>query len=222
MGVSLLGLKSGRLEVFRKLFTIGLVATFFVASGSAFASNPTEFDFEFSGNGGAINDFAVQWFFADPYTGTNSVGSPDGAANLQITYLELEIVGLTHTSPMDLNIYLLDPFGTGIEIIDDRGDQHGINNFTLVFSDKGVALPTEPDPLINNSMYTPEMPGTPGSFSDYTTTGNDEWRLVVIDDSRGDDGYFEGFTLRGLVVPEPATLSLLAIGACALIRRRKA
>jgi len=203
---------------------LGLATAFFVASGSAFADNPTTFDFEFSGNGGPITDFAVQWFFADPSNGTNSIGQNGGigAENLNITYLELEIVGLTHASPMDLNIFLLDPFGTGIEIMDDRGDQVGIINFTLVFSDKGVPLPLDPGPLVNNTMYAPELPGTPASFSGYTMTGNDEWRLVVIDDSGGGDGGFEGFTLRGLVVPEPATLSLLAIGACALLRRRKA
>lgn len=218
--------------MFRKLCILGLAATFFSIPGVA-SANPGDFEtvFEFTGSGGAISDFAVQWFAADPTdlaTSWHLDGDLQvpGAADIDLTnpllFLELEITGLSHDSPMDLNIFLLDPFGTGIEIMDDRGDQVALDGATLFFWDKGTLLPTDPDPLISGTKYAPELPGNPGGLQSYTTTGNEEWRLVVIDDSGGDEGTFESFTLRGLVVPEPATLSLLAIGACALLRRRKA
>jgi len=236
MGVSLLGLKSGRLEVFRNLrFCILGLAAAFASVPAVVSANPGDYEtvFEFTGTGGAINDFAVHWFSAHPTDDANPLyGDAANRALNDLTdpriFLELEITGLSHTSPMDLNIFLLDPFGTGIEIMDDRGDQQPLNNVTLFFRDQvdgGKPLPADPGALIDQMVYQPELPGTPSKqpgFSGYTTTGADAWRLVIIDDSSGDEGTFRSFTIRGLIVPEPATLSLLAIGACALIRRRKA
>lgn len=238
----LLQKSSGRLEVFRKLFAITLVGTFAAVAAGA-SANPGTYDtaFEFSGNGGPINDFSVEWFSAQPSSGTvnpayaNLTPNPANAANFPINgaslgpniILELQITGLQHTSPSDLNIFLLDPFGTGIEIMDDRGDSNDFNG-TLFFRDPSQAkpLPMDPAPLVDGSVYGPEAVGTGGKdpnsyFAGYQTTGNDEWRLVIIDDSVGDQGTFRSFTIRGLVVPEPATLSLLGIGGIVLLRRRK-
>lgn len=182
-------------------------------------ANPTEFDFEFSSvGGGQILDDTVRWFEADPANGTNFLGGGD-AANLEYSFIQLEIVGLTHTSPMDLNIFLLDPFGGGIEIIDDNGDQQALSGVTLIFADKGPNdLPIGSDGFLDGESY---FPVGPGSFSDAGNTGNAPWRLVIIDDAAGGEGSFDSFTLRGVIVPEPATVSLLAIGAIAVLRRRR-
>jgi hypothetical protein len=188
-----------------------LVGLFCIPAAALAVDRPESFDFEFGAAGGEISDFHVGWYDAFP-------GAED--ENLEIVYLELEIAGLSHTSPADLNIFLLDPFGGGVEIMDDRGDMHAINDFTLTFSDfldKAVPLPADPGALVDGGYYEPE---TPGSFTTYTNTGDDRWRLVVIDDSEGDSGSFESFTLRGVVVPEPATMSLLLLGSVALLRRR--
>ena len=118
-----------------------------------------------------------------------------------------------------LNIYLLDPFGNGIEIMDDNGDQQALGGVTLVFADKGPNdLPIGNDGFQDGFSYIPVGPGT---FGDVSNTGKNEWRLVVIDDAAGGEGSFDSFTLRGIVVPEPATVSLLAIGAIAAFRRRR-
>lgn len=193
---------------------LGLLVGLLVVPAAALATErPTSFDFEFSGTGGEIFDTSIQTFIAMP-------GLED--MNLDIAYLELAIAGLTHDSPADLNIFLLDPFGGGIEIMDDRGDQISIDGLTIIFSDffgKAEPLPANLNDVVGSSIY--QTDGL-GNFTDYTTTGSDEWRLVVIDDSTGDGGSFTSFTLRGVVVPEPATLSLLAIGAMTLFRRRAA
>ncbi len=201
----------GRLEVFRKFFATGVVAVCFALASPALA-NPAQFDFEFgSGGGGTIGDFSVQWFTADPVAA--------GHGGLDFDYIELEIVGLTHPSPMDLNIFLLDPFGNGIEIIDDNGDQQALVGANLVFSDKGPnALPIGSQGFASGQSY---VPLGPGALGDFTNTGTSDWRLVIIDDAQGGEGSFDSFTLRGVVVPEPATLSLLAIGAFAMTRRRR-
>jgi len=131
--------------------------------------------------------------------------------------VELLIEGLSHTSPMDLNIFLLDPFGGGIEVIDDTGDQHAIVDFTITFSDDGVALPVGGDPLVDNMDY---MPLSPGAFAQYDGEINPGvWYLVVVDDAPSHSGSFDSFTLRG--IPEPMTLSLLALGAVVALRRKR-
>jgi len=202
--------------VFRNVFTIAAALLSFAVTVPANA-NPTQFDFEFSGTGGTIGDFSVQWFPADPSDGIVN-GSAGDASNIDYSYLELEIADLNHESPMDLNIFLLDPFGNGIELIDDNGGQAVLSGATLVFSDKGPDVLPIGMPFVDGSSY---IPLGPGAFSDVSNTGTAPWRLVVIDDAQGGSGSFDSFTLRGVVVPEPATLSLLAIGTFAAFRRRR-
>ena len=171
-------------------------------------------DFEYTADGGPINDNWVQWY---------QLLVPDA---LEVVYMELEIAGLTHNAPGDLNVFLLDPFGDGIEVMDDNGDQVplGAPPAVLVFSDKGDPLPVGNAPLVDGTRYEPLGPGM---FSQYnwTTYGvlhPGTWILVMTDDSPGEGGQFETFTLRGTVVPEPVTLSMLALGAVVLLRRKRA
>ena len=67
--------------------------------------------FSYTGTGGAINDASVQFF---PLT----FGTPSQL----IADVELEITNLTHSSPGDLNVFLLDPFGNSLEVFDDKGN----------------------------------------------------------------------------------------------------
>jgi hypothetical protein len=143
-----------------------------------------------------------------------------------ITSLELVLTGLTHTNGGDLDIYLIDPFGKTLEIMTDRGNNAGISNATLVFRDNvvaGLSLPPENGQIVSGS-YLPEDSNSTGGFSKYNggSGGTDAWILLVIDDSAGDQGALGSWTLRGTAVPEPVTLSLLALGALTFLRRRRA
>ena len=144
-----------------------------------------------------------------------------------ITSLELELTGLTHGHGGDLDIYLIDPFGETLEIMTDRGNGFGISNATLIFRDNIVAggpiLPPE-NAQIESGTFNPEDSNNTGGFSKYNggSGGTDAWILVVIDDSAGDQGALGSWTLRGTAVPEPVTLSLLALGALTFLRRRRA
>jgi len=65
------------------------------------------------------------------------------------------------------------------------------------------------------------------SFLDinFVNLGNGIWRAdfrtMRVDDAGADAGTFDEFSLTRMDIPEPATLSLLAVGAVALIRRKK-
>jgi hypothetical protein len=66
----------------------------------------------------------------------------------------------------------------------------------------------------------------PGTFSQYYFANYGllhpgTWRLVMTDDSPGEAGSFNSFTLRGNIVPEPVTLSMLVLGAAFALRRKR-
>lgn len=153
---------------------------------------------------------------------------------LGVDYMEFEIGGLSHDAAMDLNIFLLDPFGGGIELMDEAGDQVSVQGINITFSDKGVPLPHEMGVgLESGTVYIPDgtRPGNNQTFSSYYDSGDiggrdsdanaPHWSVLIVDDDTMADGSFQSLTLRGHYVPEPATLSLLAFGALALLRRRR-
>jgi len=142
-----------------------------------------------------------------------------------ISTVELVLTGLTHTQPEDLDIYLISPSGQTLEVMTDRGDASPLVGANLIFSDNGIALPPEGSPFPsppNPSGYLPEGPGGfSGSFAG-ESAGTDSWILLIIDDSASDSGSLVSWTLQGTGVPEPVTLSLLALGALTFVRRRRA
>lgn len=140
----------------------------------------------------------------------------------EITSINLTIFGLTSDSPADLNIFLLDPFGNSLEIIDNRGDDEPLNGAELTFSDSGASLPIDPAPLVNGTTYQSEVPnGFMNAFVG-NSGGTDAWILVVIDDGGSSGGVtLSGFEISGTFVPEPATLALMGLGALAIFRRKR-
>ncbi|MCH7884726.1 MAG: PEP-CTERM sorting domain-containing protein [Planctomycetes bacterium] len=185
-------------------------------SGSvALAGSPSEVSFSFTQVVNADipdNDLSVY----------RIVMSPDIA---EITSIELDINGLFHADPEDLDIFLISPFGDDINIMTDLGDGDPLLGVNLTFSDSASAPPPS-DSQIFSGTYQPEglTTGRDSGLSTFVggTGGNPlPWYLVVIDDSAGGSGQFESWTLRGTYVPEPVTLSLLALGALTLLRRKR-
>lgn len=176
-----------------------------VAASTTFAGDP--YDFNYTEQGGQIGDNRTSFF---PLT-------MDEDADPEIASLELVITGLTHATPWDLDIYLLDPFGNSVEVLTDRGDMHPVVNLTMTFSDSGSPLPVDPDTMLAAGPWLPEG----GTFlPSLNLPGTDAWVLVINDDAAGNAGSFTSWSLRGTVVPEPVTLSLLAIGGLVTLRRR--
>jgi len=199
-----------------------------VVAVQAASARAVDIPFSFTAGGGAIPNIGPGTegisVFALTMDPAHSDILPAPAYPLpSITSLELQLTGLTHTSGGDLDIYLIDPFGKTLEIMTDRGNGFGISNATLIFNDTGAGLPPENGQIVSGT-YLPEDSNNTGGFSKYNggSGGTDAWVLIVIDDSAGDQGGLGSFTLRGTAVPEPVTLSLLALGALMFLRRRRA
>ena len=215
-------LEDGRMNrVFLLAILVGSSMSVLLAKpAGAYAVGP--FDFVFTAPGGDIGDERLEAFplFMDAghlVTGTLPLDF--------IASLELEITGLTHSAPMDLDIYLINPFGDLIEIMTDLGGTTGIADVDLIFRDTATGIPGTPI-VSSTDGYQPEGlfngVGDDLGFQTYVgkSGGANAWNLLVIDDAPGDTGMFESFTLRG-TVPEPMTLSLLALGALVALRRRR-
>ena len=207
----------------RKAAALGVCLCLATAS-LAVAGGPAVFEFsftaEFGKDSGAIPDTSVNFF---PLV-------MDDPTIESIVTLELLISGLTHDSPWDLDIYLIDPRGVVIDpafaVMLDRGDQVAVEGIDLLFSDLGSPLPPGTDGLCpggdcSNLNYLPEDGRGFDTAFGGLSGGTDAWILVVIDDAQGGVGSFDSYTLRGTAVPEPVTLSLLAVGAFAALRRRR-
>ena len=205
-------------------FVFALVAALALIPASATASGNRpygdQWDFEFTyedptGGPTAIPDNALSWYYLDLTLAPGNPADP-------IVYMELEIAGLTHDYPEDLDVSLLDPFSNGIVVMEDAGDGMAVAGIDLMFSDFGKEdpLPHGVGPLLTGpgTIY---LPDGPGEFGDYAggPVGTASWIVVITDDSPGDTGSFGSVTLRG-IVPEPMTLSLLALGALVMLRRK--
>lgn len=197
----------------KKKLLMVLAAGLFAASPVLAEGTGTPFFFEFKGVGG-------------PIPSKDSDGDGSGHSLFTIVFnqpvekiisLEVELRGLTHTEPTDLDIYLYNLGGNNVELMTDRGDSVPVEKVDLVFSDFTKELPSENGELLDGT-YAPES----GNLLSLANQGSDVWILLIIDDSPGDTGSLNQWFIRGIGVPEPMSLSLLAVGAIAMIRRRYA
>lgn len=198
----------------------------------ASAGGGLDFEFTFTADGGGpspIVDDTIGIFTLEM-----------GSALPTIATIELEINGLSHTNPWDIDIVLIAPTGVSLDILKDRGDQSPVSGIDLLFREGGAQLPTGlnfDDPL-NGSPYSdgavlPEGTirianilqsgsGFGDAFDGSPSRGLNAWILLVTDDTfNGHEGSFDSFTLRGTFVPEPMSLSLLAAGAFAVFGLRR-
>lgn len=144
---------------------------------------------------------------------------------LVIESFQFEITNLSHTHPADLDIWLLSPFNTDIRIMGDSGNGFAVEGVDLTFSDASEVLLPD-DGQIVSGTYKPAglASGRDGGFADLLQSNGGwplPWTLIVVDDDPVGTGDFGSFTFSGTYTPEPATLSLLALGALAILRRRR-
>lgn len=221
-------------------FILTVIAALAISQSGFASDRPEVFDFQFTyvaDGSKAIPDDGVLSFFLGGPTGPEFLQPGIGPTDL-IAYLELEVTGLNHDKPWDLSFLLFDPGGlktgeqgSGVIVMEDSGFfgsgfelSEANGNTTLLFADKGIPLPTLPtDVPLQGRSDTIYAPGGQGNFSQYIglPIGSAPWFFAITDDTAGVVGSFETVTLRGVIVPEPATLSLLAIGALAMLRRRR-
>ena len=176
---------------------------------------------------------------ATPFPSTINVSGVTGATSLTVT-----LTGLSHTFPNDIDILLVGPNGASVVLMSDAGGANDIVNITLTFQDGAPLLPDDGQ-IVSGTFGPSNFEGVVDPFTGsgivppYGTTlagllaGNPNglYRLFVVDDLAIDSGGIAGgFSLTFEVpavaaVPEPASMTLLGLGAAGLaaarLRRRK-
>ena len=142
---------------------------------------------------------------ATPYPSPIAVGGVFST----VTKVTVRLAGLSHASPDDLDVLLVNPTGQKIILMSDSGGTNAISNVNLVFD--GTVTSTVPDTALitsgtyaptnygNNDIFSSPAPGAPHNASLATLNNlnpNGTWYLYVMDDNAGSTGFLaQGWSL---------------------------
>ncbi len=125
-----------------------------------------------------------------------------------VTDVNVTIGSLIHSNDQELDIHLLGPDDTTVELSTDNGGT-GDNYTNTVFDDEASTAITAGSAPFTGS-YRPE--GTLSAFDGKSSTGANAWRLRVVDDTSGYTGTLNSWslTLCGAPVASASDYSDLA------------
>jgi hypothetical protein len=100
------------------------------------------------------------------------------------------LIDLTHTFDSDLDINLISPMGTVLELSSDNGAD-GDNYTNTIFTDGAPSITTGVAPF--TGTFEPEQGPMNAAFANEPVDGN--WVLSICDDSGGDAGVLQNWCL---------------------------
>lgn len=165
----------------------------FVRSADTFGNTTT------NNNGGAYFSFVTLWESTlnivstdipkaiNDYSTVTSIITI--SENRTILDVNVTITNITHTFDADLDIYLISPLGTRIELSTDNGSS-GDNFINTVFDDEASTPITSGTAPFTGSF----IPETPLSALDGQSTQG-TWTLEIYDDATGDTGTLYGWSI---------------------------
>jgi subtilisin-like proprotein convertase family protein len=158
---------------------------------------------------------------ADPYPAIFTVSGLTG----MITDVDVELLGLTHTFPDDLDILLVSPNGTSLSIFSDAGGSADVVGVDVVLDDEAVAPIPDAGPLVaggaqlSNYVAGDTFPAPAPPIGVGTTLAafdganpNGTWLLFVVDDTGVDVGQLGGVRLQITTTGSPRTAFATAAG----------
>jgi subtilisin-like proprotein convertase family protein len=203
-----------------------ICSPFFVVIALASALNAGAGTFTFSNtNVIVINDSVNPPTIASPYPSTNEVRGLDGSV---ITKITVQLFGITHSFPDDIDIVLVGPRGENTVLMANTGGEvrTPVTNIDLTLDDGAASnLPLDsalvsgtfkPTSRLDPSTlkFPPPAPAQPDgtSLSNFLNTEpNGTWKLFVVDDSNPDSGVIAGgWSLT--VTTDPVLLSIAKAG----------
>ncbi len=163
---------------------------------------------------------------ASPYPAAMIVGGLP-ASGVRVKSVQLN--GISHTFPTDIDILLQSPTGTSVTLVSDAGDGTDIVNGNIIFDDAAPGF--VPIPMVAGTYkptnigagadtYTAPGPGSiPAgntALSNFTGNLNGGWNLYIVDDLGGDVGAITSwsitFEINGALWTPAATLFTNAAG----------
>jgi subtilisin-like proprotein convertase family protein len=126
--------------------------------------------------------------------------------------VNLQIRGLSHTYPCDVDMLLVGPEGQNAIVMADVGYYFSVKSKTLILDDQAATALPDADPLTRGTFQPtnssacdsgdnfPSPAPTPSGGSVLSvfngTDPNGTWKLYVVDDAQGDIGQLRGWALE--------------------------
>ena len=118
-----------------------------------------------------------------------------------VTDVAVELRGLSHERPSDLDVWLQAPDGTVVTLLSDVGGEEPMTDVDLLVAADGAdagggSFPLRVKPTDREVDDQRKGAAAPASLDDLVGVEADgEWRLLVADDRIGDTGRLDGWTL---------------------------
>lgn len=141
---------------------------------------------------------------ATPYPSNISVSGLTGV----VTNVTVDVFGLSHTFPDDIDILLVSPSGKAVPLMSDVGSSTDITNVNLTFDDAAAQFFTDSGTIVSGTFRPTNMAsdsfpaGAPvptaanpfgGTLAFFNGSNpNGTWSLFVADDVGGDTGQISG------------------------------
>ena len=140
---------------------------------------------------------------AVPYASVINISGLEGT----IAKVQMNIKGLAHTWPDDIDMLLVSPSGDKIRVMSDVGGRTAVSDINLTLTDSAATFLPDHSPLssgpfkptnVGRDMFPAPAPSSPygAEFSAFKgSSANGAWTLYVVDDGRGDRGKIEEWSL---------------------------
>jgi len=202
----------------RRLPRLSLCWGFLCAIPGAWAGSVTFSNSQFL----AINDGTNPPTKATPYPSSLVVTGPSGFVVSKVT---VQLYGLTHSYPDDIDMLLVGPAGQNAVILAYVGGGHAVTNISLTLDDDAPSSLPYSGPLVSGTFkptnrrcsvgacYTnfPTAPTTTGAPSLQTFKGTNPygtWNLFVVDDSYPDGGSISNGWSLAVTVTVPLQIAM--------------
>lgn len=155
---------------------------------------------------------------ASPYPSAIDISGINGF----VTGVSVNLGGLSHTSPDDLDVMLVAPNGRAVMLMSDAGGTNQINGADLTFNDfapatlpdsatiqSGFFKPTDFEPGDPFPAPAPQTTPSASLASLFGTNPNGSWKLYIVDDAGSNSGTLDsGWSLDLLTSPNACLFTL--------------
>jgi subtilisin-like proprotein convertase family protein len=160
---------------------------------------------------------------ATPYPTIINVSGVAGV----IESVRVDLIGISHTYPDDIDILLVGPTGASVILMSDAGGGNDLVGVNLTFEDAATAsLPDSaqivsgtyrPTNYLSGDTFAAPAPAGPygSTFAGFAGTDpNGQWSLFVVDDASGDLGQIAGGWVLHILLSGVPGACCLADGQC--------
>jgi uncharacterized repeat protein (TIGR01451 family) len=164
---------------------------------------------------------------ANIYPATINVNGSSGL----ISKVTVNLTGLSHSFPDDLDILLVSPSGQKVMLMSDAGGGHAVSGVNLVFADSASSSLPDSSQIISGSFRPANYgssdvlasPAPNGPFDSQLAgfngqSANGTWSLYIFDDTTGDAGSLSGgwsMTITTVNTINPASEMAMTMDASA-------